>query len=312
MINYSLNSIEKKIAGNYWTPSIGLARTLIALATFLTLLCNDFNIIFPDSIISGDSTLHPKLSLSIYSWFSDFRYAYFISLVVLIISIIGWFPRFFCVFHWLVTYSFFHSSSAADGGDQIASIITLFLIPIFIFDSRKSHWSISEKNKNFYINCVAFLALELLKFQIFVIYFIASVGKFKFNIWNEGTALYYWFTEPLFGPKGFKLEILKFFILDNHIILTLTTWIVLILELFIAFSYFSKKQKIKNLTLIFGVLFHLLIAIIFGLVSFFLVMTSCLIIFTYSKNKDYEHPSIIYRRFFSYFSNLLHISAKKN
>lgn len=294
----NIDFIENYINNDYWTNWLGISRTLLAFSTLLTIIFNDFNSLYYTGLLNENSLINGKLNLSIYTWVSNIEYAHWITIVVLIITIIGLYPRLFCLFHWLVTYSFFHSSTISDGGDHIASIITFLLIPICLLDKRNSHWSTKNYSHNFYEKCVATISYELIKFQIFIIYFFASIGKLSHKVWQEGTALYYWLTEPLFGPSDWLFKILEPLI-KNPIILTLTTWFVLILELFIAFSYFSKNNKIKIYTLYIGVFFHFLIAICFGLISFFLVMTACLIVYLNLKNENFKFKNmpLIYYRF---------------
>jgi len=310
MNNY-LKKIELFIDHNYWTNTLGLARSLLALSTLLTLSFNNVELLFYSGILNENTPNVSEFGLNIYTWFPKLEYGYWFSIIILILTITGIYPRIICVFHWLVAYSFFTLATIADGGDQITSILTLLLIPICIFDKRKWHWSTVKYMHNFYSKCVSAIFYELIRVQVFIVYFVASVGKFSVEEWKNGTVLYYWFNEPLFGVRDFFQPFVDF-LTNSPILITLTTWSVLIIELLIAFSYFSRNQKIKSIALYTGIFFHFGILLFFGLVSFFLVMTASLILFLTSKNYNYEYRSVNFLSAFRGFNNIFSNSTQKS
>lgn len=271
----------------YWTNYLGLARTFLALSTLLTLLGNNTTTLFYSGLMNEN---HPKIDsfsfLNVYTWFGSLEYGYWFSCLVLLAVVIGVLPRITCLFHWLVTFSFFSTSAISDGGDQIAAIITFLLIPICLFDKRFTHWDRDDNTNGFYANAVASTFHFLIRIQAFAIYFFASVGKFSSLDWKNGTALYYWFTEPLFGAeKTYDFILLP--ILESPFLTTMMTWTILAMELFIAFNLFIADKKINTIAFWVGIVFHLGILFIFGLVSFFLTMSALLVMFLISKNENY-------------------------
>lgn len=66
--------------------------------------------------------------------------------------------------------------------------------------------------------------------QTAVIYFHASVGKFPVQEWAEGTAVYYWFNNAVFGMSDYMKVILNPF-LANDIGVALFTYGTLWFEL---------------------------------------------------------------------------------
>ncbi len=90
-----LLDFNKRIAGNYWTIQIGFARTLLALSTFLTLLLNNNNVLFSNAITDNNPLSSPKISLSIYTWFSRLQ-----------ICLLLIFNNPFCYYNWIFA-SFF-------------------------------------------------------------------------------------------------------------------------------------------------------------------------------------------------------------
>ncbi|PZG39838.1 hypothetical protein C1I98_23110 [Spongiactinospora gelatinilytica] len=61
--------------------------------------------------------------------------------VVLVWVAGGWRPRLSAIPHWWVCFSFSTSSNIIDGGDQVAAITSLLLIPICLTDGRRWHWN---------------------------------------------------------------------------------------------------------------------------------------------------------------------------
>ena len=306
-----LNKIEKIISNNYWTNWIGLSRTLLASSLTLTLLLNDRITLFYTGLQNETFPKFQQIEFNLFSWFDNLENGVIFSILLLIPVIIGYFPRYTCIMHWFVSYSFLNTSTVIDGGDQVASIITFLLIPICIFDGRKWHWSIEEKEKSFIAKTVATFAFLLLTFQISIIYFFSAVGKFKVSEWINGTAIYYWLTHPLFGAVEYFNPLINI-ILKNPILTAFLNWSVLILELAIAVSIFWINNNHKRYLLRIAILFHFFIALFLGIVSFSITMIACLVLLLISKNNNYEFNVSTFRYPFNYISNLLFYSAKKN
>ena len=292
IVDFSFTEIKEriKINHNFWTKELGIVRTLIAVSTFLTLIFNSSETLFLTGLENELFLLQDKVDyINIYTWFNSFLYGKIFSIIVLFFVILGVNPRVTCVFHWLVTYSFTITSTCTDGGDQVASIITLLLIPICILDTRSSHWK-SQKNKfNYYKNNFAFVFTFLILLQIFAIYFFASTGKFQSEVWQNGTALYYYSTLPQMGlSKGVILDFFNF-IIKSPIILTLSTWGILILELFIAIGIFIENKILRKYIYFLGLLLHIFIILFYGILSFSLTMIACLFFaYKYNPIRKYE------------------------
>jgi len=119
--------------------------------------------------------------------------------------------------------------------------------------------------------------------QLFTIYFFASTGKFQSEVWQNGTAFYYYSTLPQMGlSKGFIFEFFNF-IIKSPIILTLSTWTILILELFIAIGILIKNKVLRKYVYFLGFSLHISIILFYGILSFSLTMIACLF-FAYKYN----------------------------
>jgi antimicrobial peptide system SdpB family protein len=276
--------------------SYNLGRTILAIGTLLTLLVNSNYTLFGNQFISYNTT-----SIYDYTLFNllenNLMIAKIISIVVLIIVISGYYPKLTGILHFYVTFSFFVACDIIDGGDHIASNLTLLLLPITLLDNSKNHWfkSLQIKNK---VSLVVYCSFYLLIcIQVSVIYFHAFVGKLYIEEWIDGTDTYYWFTHTYFGINDIFVDSVKY-ILSYPIIVVLITWGTLFFEFLLSSAIFMKKNnKIRYSLLVFGILFHFSILIIHGLVSFFFTMTAALILYLLPFNTNYKLQQIKFNLF---------------
>jgi antimicrobial peptide system SdpB family protein len=311
MLKNQIKFSEKIINNNYWTNWFGLSRTLLAMSLLLTLILNNNLTLFYTGIQNENYPEFNNPELNLFSRFNNLETGVVVSIVLLLPVIFGIFPRYTCIPHWIVTYSFSITCSATDGGDQVASIISLLLIPICLFDDRKWHWSIKQTEKPFIAKTIAALTYYMLCIQIFIIYFFASVCKFKVDEWKNGTAIYYWLTQPLFGATNFFKPFLDV-VLYSPILTALLNWSVLFVELIIAFTIFSTNSRFRKTVLTIGITFHFFILLFLGIVSFSINMTSCLILFLISKNNNYEYRNFNFNTIISNFNTIFSFSTPKN
>lgn len=276
LINYFSTQIEGfSIKSNV----VGLVRSLFALGSICTLLFNDATHLFNPTGIANP--VYENLSLYKISIFYIMGYnlslAKCLSIIILLVVISGYFPRYTAIFHWWISFSIFTSSFIVEGGDQITQIVTLFLIPICLFDDRKNHWHNVKNNQINKLEIVPFFFLHLIKLQVCILYLDASLGKLKCDEWVNGTALYYWFSDPNFGLNNF-FKTLLWPLITSSIILPFLTWFVLLFEFFLFLCIVALKKH-HSLFLRLGILFHFAIFLFHGLFSFFLAMTATLILY---------------------------------
>ncbi len=270
--------LDQFAAKNAWSNVLGLSRSLLALGTFLTLLFNPISELFSGSIPSADF-----LGISIFHLLSpQLATAKLLCLCILALVIIGWRPRYTAVFHWWISYSFANSANILDGGDHICVILTALLLPICLTDNRKWHWQVHEKSFPDSISfasrsITAQVAIFVIKIQISFIYLHSAVAKTMVTEWMDGTALYYWFTHPVFGANEF-IETIISPLIYNEFFSTYITWLVIIFE-FSLFAGILMDSKLKPYFMILGIFFHFLIFVIHGLFTFFLTMTGALILY---------------------------------
>ena len=102
-----------------------------------------------------------------------------IGIIVLLFVITGYFHKITSILHWYISFSLYSSLTIVDGGDQIASIITLLLIPIGLSDNRNNTWfrdepKLSNSTRLFFVSNSFLFIIQL---QIAIIYLNSGVAK---------------------------------------------------------------------------------------------------------------------------------------
>lgn len=265
--------------------SYNLSRTILAIGTLLTLMFNSNytlfgNIIFSDLNLNENNTL--KINL-FYLLQDNLILCKILCIGVLLSVIIGVYPRITGLFHAYVTWSFFIATDVLDGGDHIASNLTLLLLPLCFMDSSKNHWKeygIKNKFSSFFY--------KIIIIQVFFIYLHAFIGKIAVEEWANGTALYYWVTHNHFGINDLFVGIANK-LLSNNIVILVITWGVLSVQFLLAANILLRQDDNRRFYfLLFGIIFHFMILLVHGLFSFFFVMSSCLILYLIPFGKIYN------------------------
>ena len=213
---------------NPYNPLFGLSRSLVAISTLITLVFSSRQILFDELLFRKLSMETPLDKINIYFLlgYNNIGLGIGISILVLLLVIIGYFPQITNFLHWYVTFSFQHAASITDGGDQIASILSLFFIPICLFDTRANHWSIKPCS-NLVKNFIGRMALTLISLQMSIIYFHAAIEKmYKVEEWRNGTALYYFMNDELFGYADLFSPIISPLLLNATTVSMLTLGVV--------------------------------------------------------------------------------------
>lgn len=278
---------------NRVTNVYALARTFFAFSLLTNLIFSEIPSVFAEHLFKNGGKLKELSSINFFFFFEyhELWIAKIIAVVILLFIISGYFPRYTCILHWWLSFSFLHSASIIEGGDQINAVMTLYLIPIGLLDNRKNHWQQITENSR-YRNFIIYLAIILIQLQIAILYLQAGIEKpYKVDEWRDGTAVYYWFNNNIFGGSSW---IMIWFneLLANSFFVSLITWGTIVLELALFGAFFLDKEKKAKLFPI-AVAFHFSIFIIHGLASFFLTMVGALILYLLPienplfKTKDY-------------------------
>ncbi|WAC01792.1 hypothetical protein N7U66_18185 [Lacinutrix neustonica] len=192
-------------SNNPFTWVYGLSVTILALCVLIILSFSDTLVLFDQGMYNGQlgEKLFSNYNLFYVFGWEDLGYSKAIAIVILLIVASGWRPRFTGILHWWVTASFFHASSLLEGGDQIAMILTLLLIPVTLLDHRKWHWQACDKFSE-YKKFVGNLMFVLVAIQMSLLYLNAVTDKiYVSEEWKVGSAFYYYVNDAFFSyPSG--------------------------------------------------------------------------------------------------------------
>ena len=283
-----------------WTNVYGLARSIIALGTFITLLLHDSQVLFRP-LGTSIATQAPDdflIRWSIFSLAGDGRLelARWFCIGALVLVMAGWRPRWTALPHWWISWSFAASSLLVNGGEQVATVVTFLLLPIALTDPRRWHWSpppqlVHGLTVGWHLRHVAATgAAMVLRLQIALIYFEAAVSKLAVQEWKNGTALYYWFTNPGFGMPDWLVPLVNPIITSKYGV-TSATWAVVAFEVSL-FLALTMPKTWRRMLLPFGILFHLGILIVHGLGIFFLSMAGALILYLWPLEEAFSRETI--------------------
>lgn len=266
-----------------WTPTYGAARSLLAIGTIITLAFNKASTLFGPS--PGMPGLHrcstglagfslfclvPRDSLDVARW---------LGIAGLIVVASGWRPRVTSLLHWWVSFSYFAAATIIDGGDQITAILTLLMLPITLTDKRKWHWeSVAQSSLPADgSRLLASSAATVVRVQVAFLYFHAAVGKMATTEWANGTALYYYLSDPLFGVAGWTDRMVSG-LLRTGLGVSAMTWGTILIELSLFLGLIAPRPWRPKL-LILGIVFHTGIAAVMGLISFSVAMIGALFLY---------------------------------
>lgn len=279
--------IEFLYKNNPYKFNYQLPRTILASAQLSTLLFSNYNL----SNNKEMNFLGKIVDLSIF----NLDYIKWIPILILIWVISGYYYKLSGVAHFLSSFLIFQTQILVEGGEQICVIVTFLLMIICFGDQRKNLWNKDIKyTSNKFLFNFSKSAFSIIKIQVAIIYLFAASIKIKTDFWVEGSAMYYWINNPLFGANPFFRYILDP-IFENHVFSSLITWGVLIIE-FLLFGalFMNKRQKIYMF--IGGVSLHVGIIFIMGLWSFGLIMIACLILYL-EPDLRYMQEKILKRNF---------------
>lgn len=277
-----------------WTNVYGAARSLLAFGLLVTLTSTGRDVLFDGRLL--DSMARTGGSLMQYNLFVVLRdhlmIAKLVAILVLLVTASGWRPRWTALPHWWVAVSFGSASRVPDGGDHIHIVLSSLLLGVALTDRRRWHWqTVEEPSPPFLRQVLAFIAsssLVVIGVQMAVVYFHAAVGKMAVAEWADGTAVYYWFTDPALGAPPWLAWLLEPILASSVGVLTLT-WGTLALELSFCFAPLL-PARYRRWFLVAGIAFHAGIVLVHGLVSFFFSMAAGLILLLRRPHERFALP----------------------
>ena len=264
------------------TPRIALARFLLAFGMLLTLLFNDMSTVanhhyqrLPEYSAKHTSTISvPLKQLDLFMVMPP-GVAKGAVIVILLLVMSGLYPRVTGVLHFIACFSYHNYFLVVNGGDEITFVMSLLLLPLCLSDPRKNQWRHGETTAS-QGNIVGNIALLMIQVQAAYIYFSAGYEKLYSKVWTEGTAVFYYTSHYRLGAPSWLQHINEMATLTPMVMVL--SWGVLLFELLLAFCLFF-PEKIRRKFFIPALIFHGLIVINFGLISFFFAMAGMLVLY---------------------------------
>jgi antimicrobial peptide system SdpB family protein len=226
----------------------------------------------PDGVWPWDYFVTESRHLSIYALSTSPRYfeiAFHMGVLIAFLWTIGWRTRWLTPVHYVFWWSLHQRHPLIwDGGDNVMQLVLVysffadlgahFSVDADRRESRAATRSAGERMRAMFHNA-AMLAIAC---QICLVYGVAGLTKVQGETWRNGTALYYALRDSEFTWPGHS-EL----IYHNVTLLTCLSYLTVAFQ--IAFSFFLFGNRVtRTLIILSGLMFHLCIALYFGLVSF--------------------------------------------
>lgn len=263
-----------------WSPIVGLVRSLLAFASFLTLLATPSTSLFQP--LWGQGMQPACRGLNAFNWFCLFGtepWTKILACAVLVLVMSGYVPQVTALLHYWISFSIFNGIAVPDGGDQITVVLTLLLIPLCITDPRLNHWTPAKEvpNRAKWRRGWTLAAVLGIKVQMSVLYLQSCIEKTGQTEWATGNNLYY----TASGVFGFSDPVRSLLgpLLEDAFGVSLLTWSVLVLEFALAITLLTPPQWRPYLFLL-AALFHSGIAVFMGLWSFAIAMVAADLLLT--------------------------------
>lgn len=265
-----------------FNSSLAIARSLLALSTLLTVLLTPSETLFLRSPDNPDGVVCDSVAAqwSLFCTAGGATPLTVLLVVAVTVSVLtGYLPAVTAIPHWWVTWSFNIGSPIRDGGDQVAAVVSLLLIPLLLLDRRLNHWVPDRRwgSRSWATHGTAWSALVLVWIQASVLYANAAIAKFAVAEWANGTALWYWIQEPSFRPPAPLLRIAEM-TQSSLAGAVIVNYGVMALELSAAVLLFVRPGS-RRIALPIMLMFHFCIGVMFGLWSFFLSMAALLVLY---------------------------------
>ncbi|MEY9963317.1 antimicrobial peptide system SdpB family protein [Streptacidiphilus sp. MAP12-16] len=254
---------------------LALVRSILAFAQLTTILLSPDRLLFANPLGTTPETRCAGLNgVSLWCVTGGDAQAdtlgRVLAIAALLVVVVGYRPRWSCIAHWYIAFSIAVDGTATNGGDRVAEILTMLLIPICLDDRRSWSWRMPTRPLRPAWRGSAFAAHAMLRCQIAIIYLNAVISKLTFPAWHQGTALGILAHDPEYGVPS----VLRPFaqqLLSHAWATDLLTWSVLAVETLIALSM-AFRRRTRSYGLLLAILLHGAIILLMGLFSFGLIM----------------------------------------
>jgi len=261
--------------------ALSVGRSLLAFATLATILFS------ADSALFVQTNEHPlgmrcggirAVSMWCATGGSDTGLVLcrVMAVVVLVVVLAGFRPRWTCIPHWYVTFSLASAMPIPNGGDNVAQIAALLLVPMCLGDHRRWQWEAVVGQLTPSWRGSALAAHFVLRVQIVIVYATAVWWKLADPLWQQGSAMHVISRIPQFGFPAPLREALGP-LLDSYWPVALLSWSIIAGQVAIAMSVLARR-RFRVLGLVLGVVLHGGIIFLMNLMSFGLIMIAVLLV----------------------------------
>ncbi|MEV6235272.1 sporulation-delaying protein SdpB family protein [Lentzea sp. NPDC051838] len=262
--------LNRLLAADPRSPLLGAARSLVAAAQLLTLMSTSDTGLFPGLDGAPDGPLCTGLrATSLWCLGFDPVIPRWTAIVVLLAVASGYRPKWTCVPHWYVAFSFTAALIAPNGGEHISKILALLLIPMLLGDDRRWHWTQPRTPMSPRWHGAAVASHLAIRAQVAYVYGSAVWFKLREPEWRSRDAMHYAMQDAYFGATPAIAELI-----DG--VGPVLTWGTIAAEAFLAVSAFC-GLRIRRWAVLVGAALHAGILVVLGLVGFGLVMVGLLL-----------------------------------
>jgi antimicrobial peptide system SdpB family protein len=254
---------------------------LVAVGTLIEIIfTSEADLLGRVSGSSGSAHCYGLGSVSVWCVSSSLTHGFLVSRIVsvgvLAAVLSGYRPRWTCIPHWYITFSMASSIVVPSGGEEVAKIATLLLVPICLGDTRVWQWGNPSIPVRPNWRGAALAAHLVIRLQTCIIYAAAVTSKLTDVAWLRGTAMYFVAYEPQYGfPSSIRALLSP--LVNSYWFVAPLTWLVIGTEIAIAITILG-TLKMRLVAVALGACLHVAIGLLLGLPSFALVMIGLLII----------------------------------
>lgn len=268
---------------------LGVFRFLLCGVMFYIACTRQLNVeeYGPNSLIPGQYAL--SIFSEFYKPYIKFFFwpdvwaaqVHFLYVILMGLATLGLLNRPLMILTWVIAQGFIQRNfSILFGADVIGTLMLFYLT----FTRCNEYFSLKNLffkkgkpyNPKLWSDQLSSVFFRLLQLQLFTIYTYTGFEKLKGSTWWDGTALWTVLVNPQF--TAFDLVFLKQF----PLFFAMATFITIIFEVY--FGVMVSFRKTRLLWLGMGILFHLMIGVLLGLMSFGMVMVASYILFCYRSN----------------------------
>ncbi len=194
--------------------------------------------------------------------------ARWVYVALMAICCFGRYPRATVPLQWYLTFSLAIATAGSEGGDQIAAVFCLYSLIFTTGGLRAQPKSLSVALLRFPRSYATLTTL--LRLQLGFIYLFSAIAKLGRSTWREGSAVYFFLGDSLFGAPGYAEPLLEG-IYRHPLPTALLSWVPILIEIGIGGCCILKPILpigYGQVMFLFGVILHSGIALGFGLVPF--------------------------------------------